>query len=712
MSEFLLELRSEDIPARMQARAAEDLKGLVLDGLKAAGLEWSSASAHATPRRLAVVVDGLPARTADVREERRGPRDGAPEQAIQGFLKANGLTRLDQCEKRDTGKGVFWFAHIDRPGRATADILAGVIGDAVLRMPWPKSMRFGHSMLAWVRPLQSILAVFDGVAVPGALALGDYVAGRAARLLAPGETAPEGEAVIAFGDQTVGHRFLSPEAFAVRNFAEYRDGLRRAHVILDREARKALIREDAERLAKAEGLTVAPDDGLLEEVAGLVEWPVVLLGGFDPAFLEVPPEVLTTSMRVNQKYFALLRPDGTLSNRFVIVANRPTRDDGATVVGGNERVLRARLSDAQFFWEQDKKVRLEDRVPALGAVTFHAKLGTVEEKVRRMQTLAVELAAFVPGADADRAKRAAWLAKADLTSGMVGEFPELQGLMGRYYALAQGEAPEVADAVADHYKPLGPNDRCPTAPVSVAVALADKIDTLVGFFAIDEKPTGSKDPYALRRAALGVIRLVVENRLRIGLNTPFAAALDLYRRTGADPVAVRRDLLDFFADRLKVALREKGVRHDLIDAVFALGGEDDLVRLLARVDALQAFLGTPDGQNLLTAYKRAANIVRIEEKKDGREYHEVNARSFTQAEEEALWAKLLSVRGELKGALDREEFMGGMGMLASLRLPVDQFFDRVTVNVEDTGIRCNRLALLRGIMATMRQVADFSRVEG
>jgi len=797
MPELLIELRSEDIPARMQAKAADDLKALVLDGLKAAGLAWDRAEAHSTPRRLALVVDGLPARTADVREERRGPRDGAPDQAVQGFLKANGLASLEQCEKRDTGKGVFWFAVVEKPGRATSAILPEVIADAVLRLPWPKSMRFGHSTLAWVRPLQSILAVFDGEEVEAALAAGDHAAGRPARLLREGEVPPDREAVLPFGDTTVGHRFLSPGLIRVSSFADYRDKLRAAHVILDREERKAVIRAEAERLAAAEGLAVKPDDALLDEVAGLVEWPVVLVGGFDPAFLDVPPEVLTTTMRVNQKYFALTRPDGSLAPRFVVVANRTARDGGAAIVQGNERVLRARLSDARFFWQQDKAVRLEDRLPELAKITFHAKLGTVAERVERIRKLSVEIAKAMKlsGADEMRADRAAQLAKADLVSGMVGEFPELQGLMGRYYALAEGEEPAVADAIADHYRPQGPGDRCPSAPVSVAVALAEKIDTLVGFFAIDEKPTGSKDPFALRRAALGVIRLVVDNEIRLPLSKLFSESFKRYTKNfpyrttiSSSSSAVENfsfnlkndifgfvmlallgsrgvsqiksmsseeflaqypdiakifadagsndeeadfdekqfefimnkscveklgvDLLAFFADRLKVAMREKGVRHDAIDAVFALGGEDDLVRLLARVDAVQAFLATEDGANLLVAYRRAANIVRIEERKDGREYRDVHPGSFVADEEHAVWNALTGIEKRTDELVRQELFVDAMKVLASSRQPIDAFFDRVTVNVDDPDLRANRLALLRRIMATMHALADFSRIEG
>ncbi|HYD30920.1 MAG TPA: glycine--tRNA ligase subunit beta [Azospirillaceae bacterium] len=696
MSELLLELFSEDIPARMQARAAGDLKKLVTDRLTAAGLTFSRAEAHSTPRRLALVVDGLPARQPDVKEEKKGPRVGSPEQAVQGFLKAAGLESLEQCEQRDTGKGVFWFAVAERKGRATAEVLSEIALAAMAELPWPKSMRWGSSAVRWVRPLHSILAVFDGKPLAGQFE--------------PGGGMP----ALAFGNTTRGHRFLASEPFGVESFADYAEKLRKAHVILDREERKKRIAEDAAALAAKEGLTVAPDDGLLEEVCGLVEWPVVLVGAIDEKFMDVPPEVLITSMRTHQKYFALTKADGAMAPRFVVVANMVTQDGGKAVTAGNERVLRARLSDAKFFWDLDRKTRLEERVPALADITFHAKLGTVAEKVARVAALAAEIAGKVPGADSDQARTAATLAKADLVTGVVGEFPELQGVMGRYYALGEGEKPAVAEAIADHYSPLGPNDRCPTAPVSVAVALADKIDTLVGFFAIDEKPTGSKDPYALRRAALGGIRLVVENGLRLSLIDVFRTAHRLYAVAGlatADEVA--RQLLDFFADRLKVVLRDKGVRHDLVDAVFALGGEDDLNRLLARVAALQGFLGTDDGANLLTAYRRASNIVRIEEKKDGKTYADApNAALLQQDEEKALAAALAEVEQAAKPRLDAEDFAGGMAALAKLRVPVDAFFDKVTVNADDSGLRANRLKLLSQIRATLNAVADFSRIEG
>jgi glycyl-tRNA synthetase beta chain len=659
-------------------------------------LEFTRADAYVTPRRLALVVDGLPTAQPDVSEEKRGPRVGAPDQAIQGFLKGAGLASLDQCEKRDTGKGEFWFAVVKKKGARTADVLPRLLGEAIIALSWPKSMRWADYQFRWVRPLQRIVAVFDGTVLDGALDLG-------------------AEQTLRFGDHTQGHRFLAPGEIEVGSFADYKAKLREAKVILDPAERRAVIKAQAEQIAKAAGYSIKPDEALLDEVTGLVEWPVVLIGRIDDAFMGIPPEVLTTTMRTNQKYFSLLDKDGRLAPRFLVVANMETVDKGKAIVAGNERVLRARLADAKFFWDQDRQVKLEARVPALKDIIFHAKLGTVADKVERLQKLAVELAIHIPGADAGDVRRAALLAKADLTSGMVGEFPELQGIMGRYYALHDGEKPAVADAIAEHYAPLGPNDRCPTAPVSVAVALADKLDTLVGFFAIDEKPTGSKDPFALRRAALGVIRLIVENRLRLPLAGLVPATHQLYvNQTKTFPASIKtEELLDFFADRLKVALREKGIRHDLISAVFALGGEDDLVRLLARVDALKKFLDSDDGANLLVAYRRASNIVRIEEKKDGRSYNGgTEAGLLRQDEEKALHQALAASGGTSGKSLQSEDFRGAMAALAQLRQPVDAFFDKVTVNCEEADLRANRLRLLSQIRATLGGVADFSKIEG
>lgn len=695
MAELLLELFSEEIPARMQARASDDLKRLVTDRLKEAGLAFTEANAFATPRRLTLVVDGLPLAQPDVTEEKRGPRVGAPDQAVQGFLKSAGLTSLDQCEKRDTGKGEFWFAVVKKKGVKTAALLPGLLAASFAALPWPKSMRWAGHQYRWVRPLHSIVATFDGAVLDGGVDLGG--------------------SAIRFGNVTRGHRFHDPREIEVAGFADYKVKLRESYVIVDPAERRAAIKAQTDKLAAAEGLSVKPDEALLDEVTGLVEWPAALMGRIDEQFMEIPPEVLTTSMRVNQKYFSLLDKSGKLAPRFLVVANMETKDGGKAIVAGNERVLRARLSDAKFFWDQDRKVKLEERVPALKDIIFHARLGTVADKISRIQTLAAELAAYIPGADVDQVRSAALLAKADLTTGMVGEFPELQGVMGRYYAMHEGEKQAVADAIAEHYAPLGPADRCPTAPASVAVALADKIDSLVGFFAIDEKPTGSKDPFALRRAALGVIRLIIENRLRLPLSRVFAAAAGPYRNEGmlSDTVAMRQSLLDFFADRLKVALREKGVRHDLISAVFALGGEDDLVRLLARVDALRKFLDSEDGANLLVAYRRASNIVRIEEKKDGKTYNSgVDVALLRQGEEKALHQGLVT-SGDVGGrALDGEDFTGAMAALAQLRRPVDAFFDKVTVNCDEVELRANRLRLLSEIRATLNRVADFSQIEG
>ncbi|MEE8560056.1 MAG: glycine--tRNA ligase subunit beta, partial [Alphaproteobacteria bacterium] len=601
MAELLLELLSEEIPARMQARAAEDLKRLVTDKLKEAGLDFEHAEAYVTPRRLALVVDGLPLQQPDVTEERKGPRVDAPEKAIQGFLGSVGLT-LDQVGKRETPKGEFYFARIEKKGLPTELVLEDLVTRVVRNFPWPKSMKWGVGHGPWVRPIHNIICRFG----PAESIVITLEPGKGFRTT-----------------ETVGHPFHAPEWFAVKDFADYKAKLAKAKVMLDGAERRATILAEAEKLARTAKLTLKPDDGLLDENAGLVEWPVVLMGRIDEAFMDLPAEVLTTVMRHHQKYFALLDGDGNLAPRFILVANTETRDKGKAIVAGNERVLRARLADARFFWDQDRKERLEDRVSALAKRIFHAELGSVAEKVERTAKLARELAGYAD-ADSGLVERAARLCKADLSTEMVGEFPELQGVMGRYYALNDGEKPEVADAIAEHYSPQGPDDRCPTAPVGVAVALADKIDTLVGFFAIGEKPTGSKDPYAVRRAALGVIRLIIENNLRLPLTKLFGQANHLYAEpeTGFTGDLDPQELLDFFAERLKVHLKEQGVAHDLISAVFALGGEDDLVRLLARVDALKAFLESDDGEHLLTAYKRASNIVRIEEKRDGKRYND------------------------------------------------------------------------------------------
>ena len=692
MPELLLELFSEEIPARMQGRAAEDLKRLVTEKLKLSSIEFASAQSYVTPRRLTLFVDGLPGERPATTEEKKGPRVGSPDQAIQGFLRSVGLTSLDQCEKQIIGKAEFWVAKIKHEELPTPISLLQILSDVIWSFPWPKSMKWIDQTTVWVRPLRKInCAWFPGDDRPyqiihiGDLGAGDF--------------------------ETEGHRFLAPGKIRIDSFADYKAKLQAAKVMLDPAERRDMILREAEDAAKREGLTLKQDIGLLEEVTGLVEWPRVVVGSIDKAFMDLPPEVMITSMRAHQKYFALLNSDGSLASRFLVVSNMETDEEGRkNIVAGNERVLRARLSDAKFFWDQDRKTRLEDRVPALSKIVFHAKLGTLGERVERMAALSADLCEHVPGADRGRVRSAAVLAKADLTSGMVGEFPELQGAMGRYYALAEGERTEVADAIAEHYAPRGPEDRCPTAPASVAVALAEKLDTLMGFFAIDEKPTGSKDPFALRRAALGVIRLVLENKLRLPLRAVFARAQALH---GKGDAQVPDALMAFFADRLKVHLREAGTRHDLVTAVFALGGEDDLVRLLARVDALARFLATDDGANLLVAYRRAANIVAIEEKKDkARHDGAVDAALLSQPEEASLHKALEEAGGAFGGALAKEDFAAAMSAMARLRAPVDAFFDKVTVNAPEAPLRANRLRLLSQIRATMNRVADFSKLEG
>jgi glycyl-tRNA synthetase beta chain len=686
--ELLLELLSEEIPAGMQARASATLVGLVSERLAAAKIPAAEVRGYVTPRRLACIAEGIPATQPDRIEERRGPRLGAPPQAIEGFLRAAGIASIEQCEVRDTGRGEFYFAVLKQPGQPAADILSGLLISAIGDLPWPKSIRYPASALRWVRPLTSVICLFDDEVVP--LPLDQVAVGRSTR----------------------GHRFLSPGEICVRNAGDYRDRLRDAHVILDREHRKEIILKDLERVAAREGFALKPDAGLLEEVTGLAEFPVVLAGSIDTEFMTLPPEVLATAMRIHQRYFSCLRPDGKPAAKFLFVADNLATDGGKLIIAGNERVLRARLADARFFWDQDRRTALNSRVEGLSRRVFHAKLGSLGDKIARMERLADFLTRHVPGADLARSQRAVRLAKADLSSGMVGEFPELQGVMGRYYALHDGEDPAVADAIADHYRPLGPNDVCPTAPDSVVAALADKIDSLVAFFAVGEKPTGSRDPFALRRAALGIIRLILENRLRLPLA---AACKHAYAGLGpgfGDPTA---ELLDFIAERLRVHLREAFVRHDLIAAVFAhiRGSDGDLVPLLARVDALRGFLELEDGANLLTAYRRASNIVAIEERKDARTYDgAVDPRLLRQSEEQALAERLAEV-GERAGTfLEQEEFETAMSELARLRRPVDDFFDKVTVNTEDAALRENRLRLLSRIRATLNRVADFSQIEG
>lgn len=678
MPDLLLELFCEEIPARMQAAAADNLKKLVTDALVERGLLYEGAKAFVTPRRLALAVHGLPAGQPDTHEERKGPRVGAPEGAIQGFLKAAGLASLDEATiESDPKKGEFYVARIHRHGRPTPEVIAGIVPEIVRSFPWPKSMRWGAGTLRWVRPLQSILCTFG-----------------------PETEEPE---VVHFeidglksGDLTRGHRFLSEGEIKVRRLDDWMAKLEAAHVVVDRERRKDIILNDAKDLALAQGLELVEDPGLLEEIAGLVEWPVVLMGEFEEAFLDIPDEVIRATIRANQKCFVLKDPSsGRLANRFVLVSNLVATDGGAAIVAGNGRVIRARLSDAKFFWDTDRKASLESRLPKFANITFHEQLGSQAERIRRIEALAGLLAPVV-GADPKLARDAARLAKADLLTEVVGEFPEVQGLMGKYYARLEGLPEEVAAASEEHYKPQGPSDRVPTAPVSVAVALADKVDTLTGFWSIDEKPTGSKDPYALRRAALGVVRIVLENGLRLRLG-------DL----------VDADLLSFFADRLKVHLREQGARHDLVDAVFALEGQDDLLLIVRRVEALGRFLGTDDGKNLLAGYKRAANILRIEEKKDGVSYAGgVDIVLLSEPEERGLADAIAAAIPRINEAIVREDFEGAMGVIATLRAPVDAFFEKVTVNAPDPALRANRLRLLADIRTATRAIADFDRIEG
>jgi glycyl-tRNA synthetase beta chain len=701
MPDLLLELFSEEIPARMQAKAADDLKAMVTGRLVDAGLVYEGARAFATPRRLTLLVQGVPAKQPDLKEEKKGPRVGAPEGAIKGFLKSAGLASIGEATvQKDPKKGDFYVALIEKPGRAAIEVLADILPVVIRTFPWPKSMRWGEGRLTWVRPLHSILATFgpeteDPDVVPFAV---------------------DG---IAAGTTTRGHRFLAPGAITVKHFGDYAAKLEKAKVVLDAERRKAMILADAKNLAFAQGLELVEDAALLDEVAGLVEWPVVLMGSFDESFLKIPPEVVRTTIRNNQKCFVVRDPQtGHLAPKFILVANMEAEDGGRAIVAGNERVIRARLSDAKFFYETDLKTRLEDRLPKFEHIVFHEKLGTQAERIARIERLAAELAPIV-GADVAKVERAARLAKADLLTEVVGEFPELQGLMGKYYAEAQGEDEAVAHACEDHYKPKGPDDLVPADPVAMAVALADKLDTLVGFWAIDEKPTGSKDPYALRRAALGVIRIVLQNNVRLPLRPLFDRLLRACAErqlTGVSQTAISAtdsDLLSFFADRLKVQLRDQGARHDLVDAVFSLGGQDDLVLIVRRVEALAGFLATEDGRNLLAGYKRAANILRIEEKKDSTTYAGApDPALYALAEEMALAVAIDAAKQEASAAVARENFAAAMSAISKLRPHVDAFFDKVTVNADDNAVRANRLKLLNEIRAATQAVADFSRIEG
>ncbi|TKZ21592.1 glycine--tRNA ligase subunit beta [Shimia litoralis] len=741
MPDLLIELFSEEIPARMQVRAAEDLKKRMTDGLVEAGLTYAHAHAFSTPRRLTLALEGLLGESPTIREERKGPKVGAPDKAIDGFLRGAGLTR-DQLEERETPKGAVYFASIEKPGRPAAAIIAEVLEDTIRNFPWPKAMRWGTGSLRWVRPLHSILCILSDEAGT--------------------EIVPFSVDGIKAGDTTEGHRFMGGGRFAVTGFEDYQIKLKRDHVILESDERAEHIWNDATNVAFAQGLEVVQDKGLLSEVAGLVEWPVVLMGDIAEDFLGLPPEVLQTSMKEHQKFFSVRNPKTDRIEKFITVANRETSDHGATILAGNQKVLFARLSDAKFFWENDIRVAeagAQDWVDSLNNVTFHNKLGSQGDRIGRIAALSRELAGVVE-ADADVTEAAARFAKADLSSEMVYEFPELQGLMGRYYAGAAGLPVEVANAAQEHYSPLGPSDDVPSAPVSVAVALADKLDTLTGFWAIDEKPTGSKDPFALRRAALGVIRLVLENDLRLGLDTYFDwqllrheahqgedallaqalladvsaqiaqhGVLGSVVRTVQDAVDgdlpkyisdlrdslpdTSKDLLGFFHDRLKVYLREQGVRHDVIDACIAMPGNDDLTLLVKRARALGGFLGTEDGVNLLQGFKRANNILTQAEEKDGVEYSFGADVKFAEDDaEKALFAALDAQEGAISSAIEAEDFAAAMGGMAALRAPIDAFFEAVQVNSDNEVVRRNRLNLLSRIRVACLGVADLTRVEG
>jgi len=737
MPDLLLELFSEEIPARMQQQAAKDLERLVVGALSDRGLLFEGAKAFAGPRRLTLAIAGLPAKQPDVSEELKGPKVDAPQAALDGFLRKTGLTK-EQLKVEKTPKGDVYLAVIARKGRDTAQVLAEILPEAFAKLPWPKSMRFPGSAVRWVRPLHAIVATFDGEVVPFEFA---------------GVTS---------GNVTHGHRFLSSGPITVRRFDDYVDALRKAHVVLDAEERKAIIFEGVKQAAFVHGLEMISDEALLDEVAGLAEYPQVLIGAIEDQFMDVPPEILQTSMRTHQKYFSLRDPKtGKMANRFALVAATVASDGGKEIVAGNERVLRARLSDAKFFWDQDRRRTLESRVEDLKGIVFHAKLGTQHERVARIVDLAGEIARDI-GLDehgVENARRAALLCKADLTSGIVGEFPELQGVMGRYYALHDGEDAVVADAVRDHYKPIGAGDGVPTTEVATAVALADKLDLLGSFFLASERPTGSGDPFALRRAALGVVRILLPG-VRLKLRLPLVRTVgrvvgrrawaedsrklqaaevaitdlstaerarnvvspfekELMEAQGATEQNIDRivlaaeDVVVFIADRLKIALREKGTRHDLIDAVFSLGGEDDLVRLVSRVEALQSFLKTDEGANLLAGYKRAANILKAEEKKDKTTFDgEPDPEALTAPEEKALYVELATASEMIRAEVERERFVEAMGVMARLRAPVDAFFDKVTVNDKDAKLRENRLKLLARLRATLHQVADFSKIEG
>lgn len=681
MTDLLIELFSEEIPARMQTRAANDLKKLVTDGMVEAGLTYASAAAFSTPRRLTLTVEGMLDASPTTVEERKGPKAGAPEKAIEGFLRGAGLTR-DDLEERETPKGNIFFAKITKEGRPAADIVAEVLERAIRNFPWPKSMRWGNGTLKWVRPLHSILCITSSE--EGATVVPLEVDG------------------IISGNTTRGHRFLSPDSITVNNFDDYTSKLKSAHVVLDAQERADAIWNDATNQAFATGFEVVEDVGLLAEVAGLVEWPVVLMGDIGEDFLGLPAEVLQTSMREHQKFFSVRNAKTGCIERFITVANRTTADNGATILAGNQKVLSARLADAKFFWENDLRVAKSDMnvwLKSLENVTFHNKLGTQAELVNRMATLARELAPAV-GADPDMAEKAARLAKVDLSSEMVYEFPELQGLMGRYYIEASGEDAQIAAAAEEHYAPLGPSDDVPTAPVSIAVSLAEKLEKLNGFWSIDEKPTGSKDPFALRRAALGIIRIVIENDLALSLNAVM-------------PTEHADSLLSFFHDRLKVYLKDQGIRHDIIDACIAMDGNDDINLLVKRARALSETLKTDDGENLIQGFKRANNILSQAEAADGVEYSYGADVKFAETDEErTLFGALDTSEATIKLAMETQDFASTMSAMATLRTPIDTFFEAVQINSDNPTVRRNRLNLLSRIRTVCSSVADLTKIEG
>jgi glycyl-tRNA synthetase beta chain len=686
MPELFLELFSEEIPARMQPRAADDLARLCSGAL--AALSPSDVRTFHGPRRIALAAQVAP-QVAAASTTERGPRRNAPEQALAGFLRKHGASRDELHEEGD-----YWVLRKIADAMPAATLIANAIPPLLRRFPWPKSMRWGgNSDFVWVRPLRRIVCLLDGDVVPFDLREGH----------------DDGHGLAA-GDLTEGHRFHCPGAFAVTSCRDWAGKLRDRRVLVDAEERRRIIGEGIAELGSARQVVPVNDAGLLDEVAGLVEWPVPLLGRIDEAYMDLPAEVRQVSMRVNQRYFAYRNPDGSAAPYFGFVANIEPADGGAASIAGNERVLRARFADARHFWDHDRRARLESRVPLLDHVTFHAKLGSQGERVRRLERLAEEIAPLV-GAGPALARDAARLAKADLVTGMVGEFPELQGTMGRFYALHDGEDPLVADAIRDHYAPKGPTDVVPTADVSVAVALADKLDQLVGFFAIGERPTGAGDPYALRRAALGIIRIVRENVLPIRLLPVIELAGEAFHHRGVHPVPAQ-EVLDFLAERLRIALRAEGRRHDVLAAVFAAGADDIIPRLLSRTEAVTGLLASENGANLLTAYRRAANILRIEQRKDGPHDGQHDPACFRTDEEHALSRAVAEADIEIGARLKCDDYQAALGVLANLRSPLDAFFDKVTVNAAEADLRLNRLRLLHKVRSTMDRIADFSKIEG